>query len=103
IIVPSFKVESKLCGKEVLMKLGITNIFSRDKADFSKISDIRFYVSAIHHKATIEINEHGTEASAATAMTSTRKRPRPPPVIVFDRPFLFGITHNQHILFIGQF
>ena len=53
----------------------------------------------------IEVNEKGTEAAAATAVTMMRcAMPlRPPPELRFDRPFVFGVQHvsTGALLFAG--
>jgi len=66
------------------------------------------YISAVLHKAFIEIDEEGTEAAAATAVimnesTSIHDRPKPKQFIA-DHPFLFYIIDDetQAILFMGR-
>ncbi|GMR38560.1 hypothetical protein PMAYCL1PPCAC_08755, partial [Pristionchus mayeri] len=100
IYVPKFNIESKLDGVDVLSKLGVKTLFNNG-ADLSKISATALKVSKITHKAFIETDELGTEASAATAMEMVPMSLRP--MITLDRPFLFGILKNDDILFLGQF
>ncbi|RWS08671.1 uncharacterized protein B4U79_05814, partial [Dinothrombium tinctorium] len=88
---PKFKLESSYMLKPILQKLGISDAFS-SKADFSGISDERLFVSEAIHKAFIKVDEDGTEASAATAITS-RALSLPQQVDV-DHPFSFFIMHN---------
>ena len=64
-------------------------------------------LSAVVHKAFVEVNEEGTEAAAATAVAAvaTAARLEPPiPTFRADRPFLFLIRDSQSdtILFIGR-
>jgi serpin B len=69
------------------------------------------FISAVIHKAYINVNEKGTEAAAATAvvmqgslaMPPRRDQP-PPPVFRADHPFLFLIRDNRSggILFMGR-
>ncbi|HEY6867316.1 MAG TPA: serpin family protein, partial [Candidatus Eisenbacteria bacterium] len=71
------------------------------------------FVSAVLHKAFLEVNEKGTEAAAATAAVMrvtaampVPKRTRPfVPMFRADRPFLFLIrdTRSGAILFMGRF
>ncbi|XP_032888116.1 glia-derived nexin-like [Amblyraja radiata] len=69
VTIPRFAAESETKLEELLAPLGITNIFDQDKANFKKLSKVRgLYVSQILHKAKIEVNEGGTEASAMTAL-----------------------------------
>jgi serpin B len=55
----------------------------------------------------VEVNEEGTEAAAATAVTMTLgaapMRP-PPPVFRADHPFIFCIrdTRSGSLLFLGR-
>jgi serpin B len=57
------------------------------------------------HKASVDVNEEGTEAAAATAVIMGYVG-MPPPVPVFraDHPFVFVIRHNESgsILFMGR-
>ena len=48
-------------------------------------------------QAIVDVDEQGTVASAATAMTMNRcvaVDQEPPVLIVFDRPFIFSIVHS---------
>jgi serine protease inhibitor len=59
------------------------------------------------HKAFVDLNEKGTEAAAATAVSCEAKsavRPPPPAIFRADRPFLFMIRDRKtgSILFIGR-
>jgi serpin B len=68
-----------------------------------------FYISAVLHKAYVDVNEEGTEAAAATGIimraTAVRiPRPEEPPVFRADHPFVFAIRDNRNgaVLFIGR-
>jgi serpin B len=66
------------------------------------------YVSAIMHKAFVEVNEEGTEAAAATGAAVTTISAAAPREIVqvfrADHPFVFAICDVQTglILFLGR-
>ena len=63
------------------------------------------YISAVEHKAYVEVNEEGTEAAAATAVVMERKSViAMPPRFIADHPFLFLIreNHTGSILFLGR-
>jgi serpin B len=82
-------------------------IFDPDSADFSGITDEdRLFVTSVLHKATIKVDENGTEAAAATAVVMGIKSalPEEPISLVIDRPFLFLIRHEPTgtILFMGR-
>jgi len=88
--------------------MGLSRIFN-SSADFSGITGKKeIHISNVIHKAVIEVNESGTEASAATAVITTRsanvgKGIRP---ILFkaDHPFIFLIREKSTgtILFMGN-
>jgi serpin B len=93
----------------VLKKMGMPLAFS-DEADFSAISSqSSLKISAVIHKAFVDVHEEGTEAAAATAvvmaLTAMPPGQRPKPIIFrADRPFLFVIRHTStnSILFLGR-
>ncbi|MGC8642372.1 MAG: serpin family protein, partial [Isosphaeraceae bacterium] len=65
------------------------------------------HISAVIHKAFVDLNEQGTEAAAATGVVMAIRAamvPRPPAVFRADHPFLFLILDNRNktILFLGR-
>jgi serpin B len=104
--IPKFKMTSQFGLAGVLGEMGMTDAFSPDKADFSGINGkTDLFISAVIHKAYVDVNEEGTEAAAATAVVVgiTSVQPQPP-VFRADHPFLFLIrdNHSGSILFIGR-
>jgi serpin B len=98
-----------------LRVLGMPLAFSPGKADFSRINGRKpleedaLFVSAVLHKAFVNVQEEGTEAVAATAVrmaASTGAIPKKPVIRVFraDHPFLFVIRDSESgtILFAGR-
>ena len=63
-------------------------------------------ISAVVHKARVDVDEQGTEAAAATgvAVGVRAMRPEEPPTFRADHPFVFLIRHNPTgaILFLGR-
>jgi serine protease inhibitor len=104
---PRFRLEAAFDLIPALRRLGVTEAFG-DKADFSGITDAEpLQIGAVAHKAYIDVDEHGTEAAAATAIVIRRMaafRAPPPVTMVVDRPFLFAIidTATSLPLFLGQ-
>lgn len=91
--------------------LGAVLPFDEERADFSFIDkQNRLVVSNVIHQATIEVNEEGSEATAATAVVMRLKRaavfrPNEPINFFCNRPFLFMIhDKSKHsILFYGRY
>jgi len=103
--IPKFKMEYGI--KELtssLSKLGMKEAFT-DKADFTGIGD-NLRISKVLHKAVIDVNEEGSEATAVTAVevTCTGVRIGDPLSFIADRPFLFVIADDKTgtILFMGK-
>jgi len=105
--VPKFKMTSQFRLAEVLKSMGMTDAFVPDVADFSGMNGKKdLFISAVIHKAYVDVNEEGTEAAAATAVVVgvTSVMPGKIPVFRADHPFLFLIRDNDSgsILFIGR-
>jgi len=107
---PKFSAEWSGELKEILPLLGLEDAFAPGKADFSKLGDCEFgyYLSQVVHAAKIEVNEKGTEATAATLAAPAAGAPLPDPegvTLILDRPFLYGIVDLQTNvpLFLGTF
>jgi len=76
-----------------------------DDAEFNNLleSPEGIFVSKVLHKATIEVNEEGTEAAAATGMIMMTRMMTFPLQFQADRPFLYVIWNKKNILFAGAF
>lgn len=108
---PKFEMTSEFELKGTLAALGMRRAFEAP-ADFSAmtVSKESLSISAVIHKAFVDVNELGTEAAAATAILM------PPPgpggggggtkYVEFraDHPFLFLVRHDAtgSILFMGR-
>jgi serpin B len=107
---PKFKVTEQLELGSTLGAMGMPSAFARNAADFSGMTGNReLFLSAVIHKAFIDVNEVGTEAAAATAvamvgMAMRAPDPTPPPEFRADHPFVFLIRDNRSggILFMGR-
>ena len=101
---PKFKVETQYDLIPSFKSLGMRDAFT-GAADFSGMDGTKdLNISAILHKAFVEVDEKGTEAAAATtvviALTSAPSYSR----FNADHPFLFLIRDNAtgSILFMGR-
>lgn len=89
-----------------LATLGMTDAFDELLADLSPMADggaaDNFYVSDVVHEAWIQIDEHGTEAAAATAVVVNDKGSTEQTVA--DHPFLFVIRDELtgSVLFVAR-
>ena len=108
VFVPKFKVEAAFKLNETLIKMGMSDAFDANKANFAGMDgdEKGLFISAALHKAFIDVNEEGSEAAAASAIVmQLRSAPsQRPPVFRADHPFLFLIRENQagSILFLGR-
>ena len=104
--IPKFKLQCAKQLSKILSSLGMSDAFSKDKANFSKMDPSnRLFIDEVYHQAFVEVNEEGTEAAAATAVVMRKKRSvQIVPEFKADRPFLFFIkdVENGVILFAGR-
>ena len=72
VFLPKFKMTSSFRLEKVLGSMGMPLAFSGE-ADFSGMTGKRdLFISAVIHKAFVDVTEHGTEAAAATAVMMAR-------------------------------
>lgn len=105
---PRFKMTQQFELQDTLGSMGMTLAFDAH-ADFSGMTGNRdLFISAVIHKAYIDVDEEGTEAAAATAVVMrsmmARMQQPEPPVFRADHPFIFMIRDNRSggILFMGR-
>jgi len=122
IIMPRFKADCSYKMRDTFKRLQMTGSF-KPTADFEKMVDpdlVRsvfgpasggVYLGEIFHELTIDVDENGTEAAAATAVSIPRpasapppgSRPPPPFRLELNRPFVAVIeeTSTGVLLFAG--
>ncbi len=93
---PKFDGEYDMDLSGTLQRLGMTDAFDPQLANFSGISPEKLCVGEAVQKTFIEVNEEGTKASAATEMgieeTSMAPDLEESHQVVLDRPFAYLIV-----------
>jgi serpin B len=108
LFLPRFSIDMRAVLNPLLAAAGMSRAFDRATADFSGIiSQEPLYISAVIHQANIDVDEHGTEAAAATAVgmdTGGGPAALDQYTVRFDRPFLFFVrdVETGAILFMGR-
>jgi len=110
VALPKFKITSEFGLAGILRAMGMADAFNPTNADFSGMDGKTnwLYISAVLHKAYVDVYEKGTEAAAATAVTmvgaSIAVPVRPPKQFLADHPFIFMIRDSTmgSILFLGR-
>ncbi|XP_071702161.1 serpin-ZX-like [Rutidosis leptorrhynchoides] len=108
-LIPKFKISFGFEASDMLKELGLVLPFGGEEGLTEMVDSPvgqSLFVSSIHHKAFVEVNEEGTEAAAASAgvvmlralMTNDKVD------FVADHPFLFVIREDLTgvVLFMGQ-
>lgn len=107
VFLPRFTMTTQFSLGGTLAAMGMRDAFTQ-AADFTGMAERReLFISAVLHKAFVDVNEEGTEAAAATGvvigLTSVQL---PEEIVVFraDHPFLFLIRENRSgsLLFVGR-
>ena len=104
---PRFEVRSKLQLKDVLANLGMSIAFTGG-ADFSGMVDgatLPLQLDDVVQEAFVHVDEHGTEAAAATAVEVKLSSASTDPFeMTVNRPFLFLIRDERTgtVLFLGR-
>ena len=98
----TFRRQFSLAGE--LSAMGMPLAFTTG-ADFSGMTTTEpLQLSGVFHQAFIAVDQHGTEAAAATAVVAEATSAPAGASLVVDRPFLFAIRdrHTGAILFLGR-
>uniref|UniRef100_A0A8C5E0W7 Serpin domain-containing protein n=1 Tax=Gouania willdenowi TaxID=441366 RepID=A0A8C5E0W7_GOUWI len=88
--VPKFKLEYAQELQEVFTKLGLGKMFS--SPNLAEMADGPLLVSSVMHKSSMEINEEGAEAAAATTVVISRASS---PVFHLTQPFFFALMDDM--------
>jgi serpin B len=102
---PKFQLKTAVSLKGTLQALGMVAPFDPNAADLSGIDGaMDLYIGDVLHQGTIQVDEDGTIAAAATAVIGVGGAAEPALSVTFDRPFLYLIQDDTtgQILFLGR-
>ena len=102
---PKFDFGSTFLLNDSLKKLGMKSAFESN-ADFSGLTnETKASISKVLQETHISIDEKGCEAAAYTKIDFVTSAPSPSKndyaEMILDRPFIFSITSNNVVLFMG--
>jgi serpin B len=100
---PRFGVEATLCLHDLFKEMGMAHVFC-PALDFEGIAEEGgLCVDTALHRATITVDEKGTEAAAATMAAVLLEQVQDFEMTI-DRPFVFAIVARERgeILFLGR-
>jgi serpin B len=112
VMLPRFSFSTQLDLHGIWESLGVRDVFDPAKSDLTRTTAKRpCWASQVIHEATIEVNEIGATAAAATALADPFGAGPDEPVtrrkvsFIANRPFLWTIEHRPTglILFMGRF
>lgn len=106
--VPKFKYDVTLDLNDALVNMGLSDIFKED-ANLSKMLNKDYeslYVSSVIQKATVDLNEEGISAKAATMVGGMGAAGGITIIykyhdLVLDRPFIYAIVKDDIPCFVG--
>ncbi|KAM4578734.1 serpin A3-3-like [Fundulus diaphanus] len=104
IFVPKFSIKTSYKLNDVLTGMGMADMFG-GRANLRGIADgQKLAVSEVVHQATLDVDEAGATAAAATGIGITLTSLHHVPELRFNRPFMVIITERipENILFIGK-
>ena len=94
---------------DILKKMGMSEAFDKDKADFTRMTDCQTFISKVLQLSKISVDEAGTEAAAVTIIgMDTEGMEDPDPInyepFRIDQPFYFTIENRKEkaVLFVGR-
>jgi serine protease inhibitor len=105
LFLPKFTIDNSFLLKPALNTLGIKKAFETN-ADFSKMAvESKLHIKEVFHKAHVDIDENGANASAETAVFhGSIGLSKKPLTVQVDRPFVYLVYDetNKQVLFMGQ-
>jgi serpin B len=106
VTLPRFSLDSRFNLTQTLSGMGMPDAFIWQTADFSGIDGAHdLFIGIVVHEATVEVDETGTVAAAATGVgVSGAEAVAEPLTFDANRPFLFVLRDiaTGTLLFVGQ-
>jgi len=105
---PRFEARFRESVNTALIDAGMSCAFRKECADFSGIVPVPMKIDQVAHATFLRVDEQGTEAAAATAVTivavGARLAPPSAPRMIVDRPFLVALRDRASgaLLFFGR-
>ena len=107
VMLPRFETSTDIDLKDIMKKLGMTDAFDEEAADFRNFCNVPVYIGLMKQVAKIKVDEEGSEAAAVTVIGMDNKSASGPSYIAFhaNHPFLYVISERQTgaVFFIGQY
>lgn len=103
--IPKFKIESRFKAVNTFKKLGLYHCFTDAQLDEITPSKEKLFISDIIHQAIIMVDETGTEAATASAMSTFNASDTKGIDFIANHPFTFYIRYKMSntVLFIGNY
>ncbi|XP_076587669.1 alpha-1-antitrypsin-like protein CM55-MS [Chaetodon auriga] len=104
VYIPKISIKSSFSLANMLSEMGMSDMFG-DRADLSGITEgQKMAVSEVVHQATLDVDEAGATATAATGVGITLMSMPYFPVLKINRPFMVIITEpsTEKMLFMGK-
>ncbi|CAK1589550.1 unnamed protein product [Parnassius mnemosyne] len=89
---PRFRISTNVVLNKPLGYMGVNDIFEPNLASFGRVTKEEIFVSAIVHKADIEVTESGTVASASTSAYLADRIASPN--FLANRPFIYFVMEK---------
>ncbi len=102
VAIPKFEEDYDADMSLILSKMGMTDAFSEDRADFSRLGEStagNIFINRVLHETYIRVDEKGTKAGAATVVEMTDGASAEvvdPKYVYLDRPFVYMLIDSEN-------
>lgn len=91
--IPRIRISTNVVLNKPLNDMGVYDVFEPGRASFKRVTKDGLFVSAIVHKAEIEVSESGTVASASTTADFSDRITSPS--FHANRPFIYFVVERN--------